>query len=51
MKYYIPIKPHKWGFKIHMLCDSDSKYLYNLYFELWKFGKDFIYFVDNPIIA
>ena len=41
-KYYIPMKPHKWGFKIHMLYGSDSKYLYNLYFDLGKFGKEFI---------
>ena len=36
MKYYIPIKPHKWGFKIHMLCDSDRKYLYIYYLLYFK---------------
>ena len=20
MKFYLPMKPHKWGFKIHLLC-------------------------------
>jgi len=39
------------GFKIHMLCDSESKYLNNLYFDPGKFGKDFIYFEDNPSIT
>ena len=24
MKFYIPMKPHKYGFKIHFLCDSDT---------------------------
>ena len=30
MKFYIPMKPHKWGFKIHLLCDSNTNYLYNI---------------------
>ena len=25
MKYIIPMKPYKWGFKIHIICDSDIK--------------------------
>ena len=32
MNFYIPIKPNKYGFKIHLLCDSDSHYLYNMIF-------------------
>ena len=30
MKFYIPMNPHKWGFKIHLLCDSDTHYLYTI---------------------
>ena len=37
MKFYIPMKPHKWGFKIHLLCDPNTKYLYNMLFDP---GKD-----------
>jgi len=37
--------------KIHMLCNSDNKYLYNLYFDPRKFGKEFIFFEDNPSIT
>ena len=43
MKFYIPMKPHKWGFKIHLLCDSDSHYLYNMLFDPGKAGKSFIW--------
>ena len=34
-----------------MLFDTDSKYLYNLYFDLGKLGKDLIYFEKKPIIT
>ena len=51
MKFYIPMKPHKWGFKIHLLCDSNTKYLYNMLFDPGKEGKDFIYYEDNKTIA
>ena len=44
MKFYIPMKPHKWGFKMHLLCDSDTHYLYNILFDPGKDGKKFIYF-------
>ena len=43
MKFYIPMKPHKWGFKIHLLCDSDTHYLYNMLFDPGKAGKSFIW--------
>ena len=36
------MKPHKWGFKIHLLCDSDTNYLYNMLFDPGRVGKDFI---------
>ena len=51
MKFYLPMKPHKWGFKIHLLCDSNTKYLYNMLFVQWKDGKDFIYYEDNKTIT
>ena len=51
MKFYIPMKPHKWGFKIHCLCDSDTHYLYNMLFDPGKSGKDFIYLDDSSSIS
>jgi len=47
MKFYIPMKPNKWGFKIHLLCDSDTHYLYNMLFDPGKVGKEFIQFDEN----
>ena len=47
MKFYIPMKPHKWGFKIHLLCDSDSHYLYNMLFDPGKVGKDLLTMDDT----
>jgi len=51
MKFYIPMKPHKWGFKIHLLCDSDTHYLYNMLFDPGKVGKDLLYFEDNSSLT
>ena len=51
MKFYIPLKPHKWGFKIHLLCDSNTNYLYNMLFYPGKEGKDSIIYENNPSIA
>ena len=51
MKFYIPMKPHKWGFKIHLLCDSNTNYLYNMLFDPGKEGKDSIIYENNPSIA
>ena len=51
MKFYIPMKPHKWGFKIHLLCDSDTHYLYNMIFDPGKYGKEFLYFDKNDSIS
>ena len=51
MKFYIPMKPHKWGFKIHLLCDSDTHYLYNMLFDPGKSGKDFIYLDDTCSVS
>ena len=36
------MKPHKWGFKIHLLCDADTHYLYNMLFDPGRGGKNFI---------
>jgi len=33
MIFYIPKKPHKWGFKIHILAASESSYCYKFYFD------------------
>ena len=41
MKFYIPMKPHKWGFKIHLLCDADIHYLYKCFLIQAKFVKIF----------
>ena len=51
MKFYIPMKPHKWGFKMHLLCDSDTHYLYNILFDPGKDGKKFIYFEENTSLS
>ena len=51
MKFYIPMKPHKWGFKIHLLCDSNTNYLYNMLFDPGKEVKDSIIYENNPSIA
>ena len=39
MKFYIPMKPHKWGIKLHLLCDADASYVYNIIFYLEKISK------------
>ena len=41
MKYYIPIKPYKWGFKIHMLFDTDSKSFASLLKETYFMSSIF----------
>ena len=51
MKFYISMKPHKWGFKIHLLCDSDTHYLYYMIFDPGKYGKEFSYFDKNDSIS
>lgn len=37
MKFYIPMKPKKWGFKLHLLCDADTFYVYNILFDYFDF--------------
>ena len=29
IKFYLPMKPIKWGFKIHILVDWDNSYIYS----------------------
>ena len=33
------------------LFDSNTKYLYNILFVIWKDRKDFVYYKDNKTIA
>jgi hypothetical protein len=42
MKFYLPSKPYKWGFKLHLLCDSNSDYVYNIIFDPGKVNKEII---------
>ena len=46
MKFYIPMKPHKWGFKLHLLCDADTSYVYNILFYPGKNNKEYFDFED-----
>ena len=45
------MKPHKWGFKIHLLCDSDTHYLYNMLFDPGRVGKDLITVDDTNSVT
>lgn len=47
MKFYLPSKPHKWGFKLHLLCDSNSDYVYNILFDPGKEFKNLILKADH----
>ena len=51
MKFYLPMKPHKWGFKIHLLCDSKSNYLYKAIFDPSAKNKEYIYSDTNAPLA
>jgi len=44
MKFYIPTKPTKWGFKIHILSESKSGYCLSLILDP---GKEFKHLVPN----
>ena len=52
MKFYIPMKPHKWGFKLHLLCDADTSYVYNILFDPGKNNKEYFDFEDysRPLV-
>ena len=47
MKFYIPIKPNKWGFKLHLLCDEDISYAYNILLDSGKDKKEYFDFEDT----
>lgn len=47
MKFYIPMKPHKWGFKLHLLYDADTSYVYNILFDPGKNNKEYFDFEDD----
>lgn len=42
MKFYIPHKPSKWGFKIHFLVDAKANYLFDAIIASGKNNKDYI---------
>jgi len=42
LKFYMPMKPHKWGFKFHMICESNSHYVLDILFDAGKEYKDLI---------
>jgi len=50
MKFYIPNKPAKWGFKLHLLCDSENNYCYNIIFDPGQTEKNFIRLDGTPYI-
>ena len=39
------------GFKIHLLPESETHYLYNILFDPGKDGKKFIYFEENTSLS
>ena len=43
----MPMKPKKWGFKIHCLVDAESCFLYNCLFDPGKDHKDLIIFDET----
>lgn len=40
MKFYIPQKPVKWGFKIHVLAESDSGYALNAIMDKKEYNEE-----------
>jgi len=42
IKFYMPLKPHKWGFKLHLICDSKTNYVLDILFDPGKDYKDLI---------
>ena len=49
--FYLPAKPHKWGFKIHSFVDSRTHYLYDMILDPCKFYKNLISPDDNKNFA
>ena len=46
--FYLPMKPTKWGFKVHCLCDSETGYCYDMKFDEGK-GKAKINYTYNLV--
>ena len=44
MKFYIPSKPTKWGFKLHVLAEAKSGYCLQVLLDP---GKEFNHLIDN----
>ena len=42
MRFYMPAKPNKWGFKFHSLVESKTSYYYDLIFDPGKLYKELI---------
>ena len=42
LRFYMPHKPTKWGFKIHSMVDSKSNFLYDIIFDAGKEWKKII---------
>ena len=51
MKFYMPMKPKKWGFMIHCLVDTDSGFLYNCLFDPGEDHKYLIIFDETKKYA
>lgn len=50
LKFYLPHKPHKWGFKLHLLCDAENNYVYDIIFDPGRTDKNLICLDDNSFI-
>lgn len=42
MRFYLPAKPHKWGFKLNILVDSFTHYIFDIIFDPVKQYKSLI---------
>ena len=51
MKFYMPSKPCKYGFKLHCLVDSKTSYLYNLIMDPGRAYKKALAFKDDSAYA
>ena len=40
MKFYMPVKPTKWGFKVHSFVDSKTYYFYHIFYYPGKNYKE-----------
>ena len=42
LRFYMPLKPTKWGLKLHCLVDSNTHYLYDLIIDPGKNNKELV---------